>query len=192
MTEFNIYCDESCYLENDHIKVMILGALTCPKGLTQSVFKRIREIKIKHNIKSNFEIKWNKVSNKKYDYYRDLIDLYFDISELNFRAVVIPNKSVLDHKKHNQTHDDFYNKMYFELLKVLFNPDSTYNIYLDRKDTNSGIRSRRLHEVLCSNYNDRKKEVIKQVQTYSSDQIGLIQLCDLIIGAIGYHHRALR
>jgi hypothetical protein len=27
-----IYCDESCHLENDHIPVMVLGAVTCPAG----------------------------------------------------------------------------------------------------------------------------------------------------------------
>lgn len=27
---FNIYCDESSHLENDHQKVMVLGAVWCP------------------------------------------------------------------------------------------------------------------------------------------------------------------
>ncbi len=27
---FNVYCDESCHLENDHRKVMVLGAVWCP------------------------------------------------------------------------------------------------------------------------------------------------------------------
>lgn len=27
---FNLYCDESCHLENDHQKVMVLGAVWCP------------------------------------------------------------------------------------------------------------------------------------------------------------------
>lgn len=30
MIRYNIYCDESCHLENDAIPVMVLGAATCP------------------------------------------------------------------------------------------------------------------------------------------------------------------
>ena len=31
MTEsIHIYCDESCHLENDGMKAMVLGALWCP------------------------------------------------------------------------------------------------------------------------------------------------------------------
>lgn len=29
---FNIYCDESCHLENDGQKSMVLGAVSCPRG----------------------------------------------------------------------------------------------------------------------------------------------------------------
>jgi hypothetical protein len=32
---FNIYCDESCHLENDHQKVMVLGAVWCPFDKTR-------------------------------------------------------------------------------------------------------------------------------------------------------------
>lgn len=31
MTEYNLYCDESCHLENDDSNVMVLGALILPK-----------------------------------------------------------------------------------------------------------------------------------------------------------------
>ena len=29
---FNVYCDESCHLEHDHIPVMAWGAVSCPAG----------------------------------------------------------------------------------------------------------------------------------------------------------------
>lgn len=124
--------------------------------------------------------------------YLDLIDFFFDMSELSFRGVVIKNKSLLDHKRHNQTHDEFYYKMYYELLKILFVPDYSYNIYLDIKDTQGGNKVKRLHDILCTNIYDLRKKVIKQVQLYPSDQIELIQLCDIIMGAISYHNRDLK
>lgn len=71
---YNIYCDESCHLENDGQKVMVLGAVWCPKSLTQDIFQRIRDIKVRHNLNPNYEIKWNKVSNTKLNFFLDLID----------------------------------------------------------------------------------------------------------------------
>lgn len=29
---YNVYCDETCHLENDGINVMVLGAVWCPQS----------------------------------------------------------------------------------------------------------------------------------------------------------------
>ena len=41
---FNVYCDESCQLENDHQKVMALGAVWCPFQRNQMVVALADEI----------------------------------------------------------------------------------------------------------------------------------------------------
>lgn len=64
MKKFNIYCDESCHLENDHQQVMILGAIWCSEDSSRSIAKRIKAIKAKHNLNPSFEIKWTKVSRR--------------------------------------------------------------------------------------------------------------------------------
>jgi len=189
MSEFNIYCDESCHLEHDGHRVMVFGALSCPKELAYSVFQRIREIKKRHQISRDSEIKFHKVSKSKNAFYQDIVDFYFDHPNLGFRALVVADKSCLNHSKYSQTHDDFYYKMYFDLLKVLFDPAHSYNIYLDIKDTRGSRKIKKLHEILCTKIYDLKKEVIRQIQVYPSDQLELIQICDLLIGAIGYHNR---
>ena len=103
MTEINIYCDESCHLENDSWKVMVLGAITCPDSEKRKVFERIREIKQKHNLSKTFEIKWTKVSKSKVGFYLDLIDYFFDNENLGFRAIIIPDKNKLNHDNFKQT-----------------------------------------------------------------------------------------
>lgn len=45
-TEFSIYCDENCHLENDGIKPMVLGTVWCPKPERENIFQRLREIKV--------------------------------------------------------------------------------------------------------------------------------------------------
>jgi hypothetical protein len=57
-SDLYIYCDESCHLENDHQLAMVMGAIWCPIERVREISIRIREIKAKHNLKTNFEIKW--------------------------------------------------------------------------------------------------------------------------------------
>ena len=135
--EYNIYCDESCHLQNDNSNVMVLGAIWCLKEKKREIFKRIRNIKEEHGLPATFEVKWNKVSPAKVDFYKHLIDYFFDDDDLHFRALVVPDKSILNHEQFNQTHDDFYYKMYFDLLKVILSPTNGYNIFIDIKDTKS-------------------------------------------------------
>ena len=52
------------------------------------------------------ELKWTKISPGKLDLYKDLVNYYFDDDDLHFRALIIPDKSKLEHKRFNQTHDD--------------------------------------------------------------------------------------
>lgn len=59
---FNVYCDESCHLENDGQKAMVLGAVWSPFSKREEINKRLREIKKQHGVGEDFEAKWTKVS----------------------------------------------------------------------------------------------------------------------------------
>lgn len=189
--EYNIYCDESCHLENDKEKAMVLGSIWVPKDKTSNINIRIREIKIKHSLKSDFEIKWHKIGDKKISFYEELIDFFFDNDDLHFRTLVIPDKSKLNHSLHNQTHDDFYYKMYFDLLKVILDPQCGYNIYLDIKDTRSQQKVLKLQDVLRNNHYDFSKQIIKKIQQVHSREIEILQITDILTGALSYVHREL-
>jgi len=188
----NIYCDESCHLENDNQKVMVLGAVWCPFEKKDEVFERIREIKSKHGMKRDFELKWTKVSNSKVDLYLDLVDYFFDNDDLHFRVLVVPDKSILRHEELKQDHDTWYYKMYFNMLKVLIDPHAKNRIFLDIKDTRSADKTRKLHDVLCNERYDFNKEIIEKIQTVRSHEVELIQLADLLIGAVSYANRGLK
>ncbi|MGL5981567.1 MAG: DUF3800 domain-containing protein [Phocaeicola sp.] len=188
---YNIYCDESCHLENDNEKAMAIGGVWCPDNKRKEIFARIREIKVEHGLKPNFEIKWNKVSRTKFAFYMDIVNYFFDNSNLHFRVLVVPDKSKLNHEQFNQTHDDFYYKMYFDMLKTLFEPKSDYNIYIDIKDTKGQQKVEKLHEILCNNHYDFDKKIIRKVQQVKSHEVELIALADLLIGAVSYLHRGI-
>jgi len=189
---FNVYCDESCHLENDHQKAMVLGAIWCPLDKTREIAVRLREIKQKHGLPPGFEVKWTKVSPAKKALYLDLIDYFFDDDDLHFRALIVPDKSKLQHGAfQGQDHDTWYYKMYFDMLKVVFRPDARYRVYLDIKDTLGAEKTRKLHEVLCNNMYDFSREVIERLQLVHSHEIEQLQLADLLIGAVSYLNREL-
>ena len=52
MTEYNLYCDESCHLENDDSNVMVLGALILPKDKKKEISDNIVDIKKRHGVKA--------------------------------------------------------------------------------------------------------------------------------------------
>lgn len=188
---FNVYCDESCHLENDGQTIMVLGAVWCLIEKSREIFVDLRNIKKKHNLLYNYELKWSKVSPSKQDYYMEVLDYFLDNDDLHFRALVVPEKAKLRHDIYKQTHDIFYYKMFFNLLKVIFEPKSCYRIYFDIKDTNSAERLTKLQEVLRTNIYDFNAEVIKDIQTVRSHEVELIQLTDFLTGIISYVNRGL-
>lgn len=188
---FNVYCDESCHLENDHQSVMVLGAIWCPLDKVREISVRIREIKAQHGMKPGFEIKWTKVSPARRQFYLDVVDYFFDDDDLRFRALIVPDKSRLEHGSFRQTHDEWYYKMYFDLLKVILSPEGRYRIYLDIKDTRGAAKIVKLHDILCNNMYDFSREIIERVQLVRSHEVELMQLADILIGAISYVNRGL-
>jgi len=188
---FNIYCDESCHLEHDRQKVMVLGSIWCPLEKARETAQAIRAIKGKHGLGHDFEIKWTKVSPGKIDFYIDLIDYFFAEPDLHFRALIVADKDRLQHKTYGQSHDEWYFKMYFTMLKAIFRPNASYRIYLDIKDTRSAPKVKKLWDVLCNNAYDFSREIIQKVQTVRSHEVEQLQLADLLIGAIAYANRDL-
>lgn len=184
MKTFNIYCDESCHLENDQQKVMLLGAIWCPEDLSRTISRQIKAIKKKHGFSPTFEIKWTKVSPAKIDFYMDVLNYFFEENNLFFRALIIPDKTQLRHDAFNHDHDTWYYKMYFDMIKVLLNPQDRYRIYLDIKDSKSGEKVAMLHDVLCNNAYDFQRQIIERVQTVRSHEVEQLQLADLLIGCV--------
>ena len=188
---YNIYCDESCHLEHDHQKVMVLGAVWCPLEGVKRISTDLRNIKAMHGLAKDFEIKWVKISPAKVGFYLDIADYFFDTDALNFRGVVIPNKDKLNHEAFFQSHDEWYYKMFFVLLKQILDPRFRYRIYLDIKDTRSQEKVKKLHEVLCNNIYDFDKSIIERVQQVRSHEVEIMQITDLLTGALAYIHRGL-
>jgi hypothetical protein len=196
MAAINLYCDESGHLERDQVPVMVLGAVSCPAASAARVARDLRRIKQKHGMghghPERFEVKWSKVSASGIAFYREYLDYFFDTEELSFRALIVRDKSRLRHRDFDQTHDDWYYKMYYQTLEPLISAENTYNLYLDIKDTLSQHKVEHLREVLSNKLRDFEGRVVSRVQHVRSDEVEQVQLVDLLIGAVAYHNRGLR
>lgn len=188
MSAINIYCDESNHLEADGISTMVLGAVYGPIEKIKIANNRLHEIKVKHKIAPSTEIKWTKVSPNKIAFYLDAIDYFYDNDDLHFRAIIL-NKNTLNHGNFKQTHDDFYYKMYFELLSKILDPQNTYGIYLDIKDTQGSKKIKKLKEILSNKMYDFDENIVQKIQLVRSHEVEVLQLADLLIGAMQFINR---
>lgn len=182
----NIYADETSHT-NDGSKTMVLGATWMDSELAKTLSDKVKLIKIRHNIPSHREIKWNKVSEKKLDYYKELIDLLIDTDGINFRAVIV-DKSILDHERFGQTSDDFYYKMQYYLVRNIAEKClGRIKIYLDYKDTWSGKRCHELADYLSNTAKIHTQGIA--AQPVRSHESVAIQFADLISGAVMYANK---
>lgn len=175
---FNLYCDESTHLENDGKPYLLIGSVCSPYNQVKRHIERIKQIKEKHHFFA--EIKWVKVSNSQHAFYKDLIDYFFD-SDLTFRCVVV-RKDKIKNEAFDQDFDTFYYKMYYQLLNHKIDSLNAYNVYLDIKDTLSADKVNRLKGILNTQFG-----VFRNVQNIRSNESPLMQVTDVLIGAINYH-----
>jgi hypothetical protein len=113
--------------------------------------------------------------------YKELIE-YFFMTDMNFRAVVV-NKADIDETRKDYTFNDFYFRMYYQLLHNKIDLENCYNVYFDIKDTCSGRKLGELKKMLTWNSSIRNFQFIKSHESY------FMQLSDVLMGAINYNLR---
>ena len=170
---------------------MTLGYISCSTSKVRAMNIAIRSIKEKHGLKKDCEIKWTKVSKGKIGLYKDLIELFFQNYFLQFRCVVA-DKNGLDYQRFRINHDDWYYRMYYLLLGKSLIEKNQYNIYIDIKDTCSNEKVKELKNVLNRSYYNFSSSMVMKVQQIHSHEVELLQLSDLLIGAVGYCNNGLR
>jgi hypothetical protein len=179
---FNIYCDESTHLEHDGQPYMVYGYVGIAHNQIKPVKNQINQIKRKHCFEG--ELKWTGISEKTYPLYKELVDCFFR-TDMNFRAVIV-DKSQIDNNRPDYTFNDFYYRMYFQLLHHKIDLEAVYNIYFDIKDTCSQDKLHNLREILKWN------ATIRNFQFIRSHESCFLQLADILMGAVNYHLRIER
>lgn len=177
---YNFYCDESTHLEFDGMPYLIISYVSCESLKTKQHSHAIKEIKAKHKFYG--EIKWSALSSSRLPFYRDIINYFFD-SELSFRSVIV-EKGRIDKERFSMTFDEFYYRMYYQLLYHKIDMSNTYNAYLDIKDTRSAKKLKKLKDILNVDFS-----AICNMQSIKSYESLMMQMCDVIMGAVNYSLR---
>ena len=176
---FNLYCDESTHLIHDGHPYMLLSYISIAYPQIRLAKEEIKAIKRKFNYTE--ELKWTNVHSATYKVYAELVDWFF-MNDLEFRAVVV-DKSQIDEKRADYSFNDFYFRMYFQLLHTKVDFQNRYNVFLDIKDTCSGEKLEKMKKIM--NYNSS----IGTLQFIPSRESVFIQLADVLMGAINYNLR---
>jgi hypothetical protein len=165
---------------------MVLGAIVCRTQNENHINNLLKGIKEKNGVTPNIELKWTKVSPSKLKMYKEAIDLI--LNEDLYVRVLIADKEALNHEAFEQTHDDWYYKMYYTLINYFGTIYTTdYRIFFDIKDTHSNIKTKRLSNIL-----ENKHFSTYDIKAVRSHEKQLIQLIDVLIGAAGYKYQNLK
>lgn len=176
---FNLYCDESTHLIHDGHPYMLLSYISIAYPQIRLAKEEIKAIKRKFNYTE--ELKWTNVHSATYKVYAELVDWFF-MNDLEFRAVVV-DKSQIDEKRADYSFNDFYFRMYFQLLHTKVDFQNRYNVFLDIKDTCSGEKLEKMEKIMSYNSS------IGTLQFIPSRESVFIQLADVLMGAINYNLR---
>ena len=110
-----IYCDESCHDLTLHHHFMSIGGLKVPRDKKTDLSRQLRQLTRSCHL--NSELKWSKVSNKRLEDYKKIIDFFFEHEELHFRAIVVDQSKIQLEKYHGKDRELAFYKFYYEMLE---------------------------------------------------------------------------
>lgn len=192
-----IYVDESC--ADGKNRFLIHGALFVKDSAIEPIRQRIASICDQDGIPD--ELKWTGISRRSLDRDMKVSDVFFFSScrpdgcpPPQFQCMVVDQHRVNARRYHDGDRDlCFYKLLYQLLLKRIpkySNPGEAVHVVLDKRSTRkydlNDLRAV-LRNGLKKNMGDLRPDV-RSVVYADSKSDRLLQLSDLLTGAVGFHH----
>ncbi len=174
-----IYCDESCHDLTAYHTFMAIGGLLVPQPEKAKLSRELRALM--RSCKLNSEIKWSKVSIKKLEHYKQLVDFFFEHLELRFRSIVV-DQTKFKPERHGMDRELAFYKFYYEMLEKWLEVGNEYLILLDYKNNRGANRYNTL-KLYLERYL-KGKAWIRDLTVVNSKETPFAQLCDLLTGAV--------
>lgn len=189
--EIEIYCDESrqdLFCNKDQIsdtnRYICIGGIWIYKSIRLELKDKIKELMKKYNVYG--EIKWNNVSNNKYRFYEELIEVFFSYNnEVRFRCIVVDAEKVDMGAFNDNDYELGFYKFYYQLIYHWTATNNIYSIYTDYKVNKKNNRVSELRDIINRANGSNS---VKLIQAINSKKSLLLQLEDVIMGAVGYKY----
>lgn len=181
---YHIYCDESrpeiLGKENPYDDFSVIGGVWVDKNEINKLKRGIRRLRDTYNVHG--EIKWKNVSPSKVDFYLELVNLFFENDSIRFRCIVMDAEKVDLERFHGSDQELGFYKFYYQLIFHWLHWNNQYSVYLDFKKNKEHDRLTVLKDIL----NRASMAEVVNLQALESKQSVLIQLADVLMGAVGY------
>lgn len=180
-----VFADESRQTED---RYMVIGGVVVTQSYEKTILEKIREFR--EMKKYPWEFKWHKLSPSKLAEYRGFVDILFDCTEyIHFKAIVV---DTTEYDRQMEDNELGYYKLIYQFLLHGFGqylqPDDRWVIILDKRTTKY-YKLSTLWAILNKGINKKYKvgkNLVRFIRPMDSKKHNLIQMSDVIIGAIGY------
>lgn len=183
-----LYCDESRQdlfynksVISDNNKYIFIGGVMIDRKDREKIKNKINNLKTKYNFNVKTELKWNRVTKKYLNLYKEMVDIYID-NEVNFRSICIDSNKI-DLKYHNDNAELGFYKFYYQLLNNWISNSLKYMIYTDIKTYSDPNVLNDLKR--CLN-NKQHPNSIEKIYAIESHESVFLQLEDILMGATSY------
>ncbi len=194
--KFDLICDESGTSE----RYLVVGGLTLPRTNHEALSAELAALKQSKGLRAEGEFKWGKVSKGYAARYRALLEWFFQhlkANHLRFRAHVVDTSLHLyrqygDGDKEEAFYKIFYHLLFQSVRRLALEEDgSNVLILLDDKTNRYPFRLPVLKKALNAGLKRDLKlgNLVANVEPRQSSGPNaepLIQIVDVLIGAIGY------
>jgi len=185
LMDIEIYCDESnqqllSSTKPSSSQFLSIGGLWLPAA-KRTLFKE-SITQIRHAENCFGEAKWNTVCQPKLPFYLRLVDFFFDQgNDLRFRCIIVDTKKIDLHQYHQADQELGFYKFCYQLLKNWTEDFNNYSIFFDCKTNRNPNRLQTLERYLrLANLLAN----VRSIQALPSSEVVLIQLVDLLLGAV--------
>ena len=185
-TERNhVYTDES---STQGKRFMLIGGVWIPATAEGALRADIAQIRAQHSL--GREMKWGKVSANKLVGYRRLVDAFFASRHARFKCIVV-DTHVVNYRRYSEGDGElgFY-KFYFQLLSRTIEDGCDYVVIADHRTNTTDLPSFKTLRDCCNGWCARRSRTtvpspIRSISPRDSKSEDLIQVCDVLLGAVG-------
>ncbi len=181
--DFEIYCDESGQEKFKNPRpgshYTLIGSLWIKAEMREQLKSQLRQIRLNFDLHGEF--KWKNVSPSRLDFYREVIKFFFT-NDIRFRVLILRSDEMNAVKFHASDNELMFYKFYYQLLHHWILDFNHYRIFLDTRTNRLNNRLKTLQS--CLNASNLMSLVT--IQALPSTQVDLIQVADVLIGAVSY------